>query len=321
VGVAHNCSCRYISLSERDLEDQGLTISGLRRGDLATTTIDGQTYEALLEPAEGFDYTPGLSNAIDRRAKLENILDRATPTLRSQIEAELDRIDQERLALRVTPQGTPVRQALPAPKGPNAKPFNHVLEVIDQVHGDGSLPKIPTVLVPPKGSKRGRYSYDPTKGGAISIEVQHSLAKSGFVYAHEIGHFLDHHGLGDGRSFGTRTNPQMAEFFQAIEATPLVQGLRDALQTGTLNSRAGDRNLSQGSKDYIDYLLLPEEIWARSYSQWLTLRSGDGELAKGLREAQGSTNAYTASMQWDDKEFAPVAATIDDLFKTLGWIR
>jgi hypothetical protein len=55
------CGCRYVSLSEDDLREQGLTVSNLKRGDTVGTV--------KLEPDPGFDYIPG-QTSVERRTQL-----------------------------------------------------------------------------------------------------------------------------------------------------------------------------------------------------------------------------------------------------------
>lgn len=94
------------------------------------------------------------------------------------------------------------------------------------------------------------------------------------------------------------------------------------------------------SRTYLQYLLRPEELWARSYAQYIAIRSGQAQGLTQLRQVQrvGARRAVSATRryapetdqarprrawayphQWTDAEFRPIAEAIDALFETLGW--
>lgn len=79
------CSCRYVSLSDRDLEREGLTVSDLGRGDSLSVEVDGQTYNPVIEPAEGWDRMPNPNPQQRREEILRGIADRAAPEIGAQI--------------------------------------------------------------------------------------------------------------------------------------------------------------------------------------------------------------------------------------------
>ena len=70
----------------------------------------------------------------------------------------------------------------------------------------------------------------------------------------------------------------------------------------------------------LNYLLSPNEVWARAYAQWLALRSQNSDLLKGIADARrlGAADPY-AGRQWEDADFEPIAKEIDAIFKKLGW--
>ena len=75
-------------------------------------------------------------------------------------------------------------------------------------------------------------------------------------------------------------------------------------------------------KKYASYLLQTHEIWARSYAQYIAVRSGDKLMLEQLKTMQAvkqHASVYYAS-QWDDDDFEPIAKAIDELFEELGWL-
>jgi hypothetical protein len=72
--------------------------------------------------------------------------------------------------------------------------------------------------------------------------------------------------------------------------------------------------------DFVGTILLPEELFARSYVQYVATRSADEDLRRGLaasRESPAGKVYYP--MQWQDEDVVAVARAIDDIFVELGW--
>lgn len=90
------------------------------------------------------------------------------------------------------------------------------------------------------------------------------------------------------------------------------------------------------------YLRKPSELFARSFAQWIALRSGDERLKQNVDNWLNVPSMYTRDVenwngvkvpveaitpnhikyrqwQWDD--FEPVAKALDKLFGDLGWLR
>ncbi|MEO1208281.1 MAG: phage minor head protein [Cyanobacteria bacterium J06638_20] len=145
------CSCRYISLSQRELERAGLEVSTLRRGDTVPVEIEGQTYNPVLEPEQGWDYTPGMARDERRQELIEGVLARSSPAVREQIEAELSQVTS---ATRTTTP--PIPASPPTPTPPETSPE----------------PTFPTILL---------EQYTEAEG-TISVEIGSNLAeiKTGF---------------------------------------------------------------------------------------------------------------------------------------------
>ena len=63
-----------------------------------------------------------------------------------------------------------------------------------------------------------------------------------------------------------------------------------------------------------------DELWARSYAQYIATKSGSAALMRELNEVRNGTNDYRFA-QWDDADFKPISAAMDVLFKGLGWLK
>ena len=71
--------------------------------------------------------------------------------------------------------------------------------------------------------------------------------------------------------------------------------------------------------EYADYLLQSEELWARSYAQFVTIRSGQTDLIAELRDRQLRAERSLIPVQWNDRDFLGVEDPIEALFRDLGW--
>ncbi|HKG26592.1 MAG TPA: hypothetical protein VKB09_13150 [Thermomicrobiales bacterium] len=192
------------------------------------------------------------------------------------------------------------------------------MAAIDRVHGDGDLPTIPILLVPHLLDDRGRtrdavfvyHRLDPSQPFIASIIfVRSSAAHRPFVATHEIGHFLDLCGL-PGSTFASSEEPALAEWRKSVIESSAYRSL------GTLT-----RSLDATVANRANELTVLEELWARSYAQFVATRSGSLPMQRtlaALRHRDPHTLYYPR--QWDDDDFVAVEAALDNLFRGLGWI-
>lgn len=200
------------------------------------------------------------------------------------------------------PRRAPVSNALKVrTTAPHKKDIEAAVAAVDRVHDDGELPAIP-INADAQGS-RGIYRWT-RDGKPDSIGVANLPGHwNSLTSAHEIGHFIDHHVFGSGFKFGTEVNPAMTKFLDAATATSAVREIRATLSGRSLN-----------------YYLDPRELWARAYAQFIATRSGDPAMAEQLARAR-SGKLQPSFVQWSDEDFAPVAAAIEDVLRSKGWIQ
>lgn len=185
---------------------------------------------------------------------------------------------------------------------PAAQTLRRTINIIDAAHDDGVLP--PVQVAPQALAAGATYRTTPP-----TIFVAQPCQQFEFSFLHEIGHLLDHHALTPGTPFASssaKTN-DMAEWMNAVRKSPEIVSLR--------LDHAGKKNLAKTG-----YLLLPSEIWARSYTQWIVERSQDPALKSTLDLLLRSPNPLDAKSQWSNFNFAPISAAITALFKKRGWI-
>lgn len=226
--------------------------------------------------------------------------------------------------------GTPVSKALaPVGKPQQVATVKEVLRIIDSVHGDGALPKIP-VTWNRKINEHGSYTSSLSgvaKGIAASSKGEYPL----LTLAHEIGHFLDQQVLGVAGRFASESadaaiRQRMAAFTKAAHDSLQVKQLR-ALLAQERAEFVVDGELMRAKVDrpHVLYLLSHREIFARAYSQWISARSGNPALKAQLDMRRGKTASdphdvlYT--VHWLDEDFAPIKVALDELFRGMKWTK
>jgi hypothetical protein len=218
--------------------------------------------------------------------------------------------------------GTPVSQSMTGPnKGAMRPIYNAVVDAIDSVHGDGELMPVP-VKFSKMTSKNGHYKFYPSNNKPVEIKVSTIGTHKHMTLTHETGHYLDEQvlkiskSMADKRIRGIGLPEEYAEWVNAIDNTSTVQRLKEMY--------SGAREFADGipaDRKYVRYLLQYDELWARSYAQYIATKSQNanmlGELAQTL-DFQGK--AMTYPVQWSADEFAPVVEAIDKIMRAKGWM-
>lgn len=257
--------------------------------------------------------------------------------------------------------GTPVSRGLAVPADRKYQPVRTALAVIDETHGDGTLPRIAAGPFDRRvgGKARAYYAYNGSTGAAGHLGFTSTVLRETphLTTFHEVGHFLDHQGFGSrgylsraARDFPaatarTASGAAMRDLQRALENTRSIQVLRSwhAQVSGARPSSTVPRGVSSR---HLGYLLDPAEQFARAYAQWVALRSGNAAALRELRGYQAASRdtadgritatsrwSFTPThqpsapgtwqypWQWQDDEFEAVAAAFDALFEVMGWRR
>lgn len=188
---------------------------------------------------------------------------------------------------------------LPASRS-SAKPtMSAALAAIDAVHDDGTLPAM-TLTGRPVSGALGHFDHAQRE-----IAVSPGGPWPQMTAAHEVGHLIDFFALGEAGAFASEAHPALAAWRAAVAASAPVKALQ-----GEAGAALPPRARS--------YLLRHRELWARSYAQYVAQRSGSAELLRQLDKARAGATVGQLT-QWRDADFAPIAAAIDELFRTKGW--
>lgn len=230
------------------------------------------------------------------------------------------------------PAGTPLSKAL-SPYPDIKKLVDTVAAAIDKVHGDGVLPSLPIRYAINWLDRLGEGVYGAYRRTAFDVPhdilMNKRYAGKRMTLAHELGHFIDHAGLGQVgvQRFGSETE-MMTAWRAAVFSTPTVQTLEqhrdNMLRQGytTIQTPAGPRKVHIAPR-FLNYLISDKELFARSYAQYIAVRSGDKALLRELKNEQKRIDIDRGlyfSHQWSDDEFEVIAKAFDEAFKQLGWM-
>lgn len=187
-----------------------------------------------------------------------------------------------------------------------------VLEIIGQLHtlptSAAAVDFNAAVNLRVTSGALGQFKYlqNPRTGQILgrAIDIDVTGDRRRFTIAHEFGHYLDLEAIGPAGTEASGKAAITAKWRDAVENSPPVKNLRQLATSGKVTDR--ERNFLEG------YLLSPEELWARSYSQWVAVRSGDPDLLAAVtaQVAQGT--------QWTEREFGPIGRVIDELMEESG---
>ncbi len=208
-----------------------------------------------------------------------------------------------------------------------------VANAIDKVHGDGPLAPIPVYRTKLPPNVGGQFRFSSMGGRPADIRMALRPNTPALDLAHETGHWIDQAGILN-NSGTSATNTMMIQpgkvpdgvkaWRAAIGESAAVQRMR-AMRDELKQNRylvMEDGTKAAVSVGWFDYATRMDELWARSYAQYIAVRSGDAQLLAELRGEQ--EKARTANLrvpeQWEDDDFEPIARAFDTLFTSLGWL-
>lgn len=215
--------------------------------------------------------------------------------------------------LVITDGSSPVSKAIEI-KAENASEFVDALKSIDSVHGDGKLPVIPLYNRFIGDGVHGAFRYSPERKRAADITIKPKSSHPRLTTIHEIGHFIDYEALSPTKKLASnKLDGVMSEWWQAVKNSECYAKWNRIKSNGGLIGL--DDEFMKIEKTFIDYAMLPEELWARSYAQYIATEASDeilkSELAKSIAEA--------LPYQWQPDDFEPIRKSIYNILKELGW--
>lgn len=221
------------------------------------------------------------------------------------------------------PSGIPVADALVnQTKGLVSRAIQKALDAIAKVHGDGNLPKIPVGQTRSE-HRGGEFVCSGISMRPMEINISSKASTPILNMVHETGHFIEWSGIpkptAGPRNFDL--SPQFKEWLEAVKSTEAVKELKAlrAIKWMPVKQPDGTTKNYLTDQRYVRYLLQDNELWARSYAQYIAHKSEEQWLLKELDEIEKHPSAYKHA-QWSKADFEPILKAIDAMFTALGWI-
>jgi hypothetical protein len=188
------------------------------------------------------------------------------------------------------------------------------LTSIEAVHGiTGSPTPVPIrpFSAPPELAGGYRRFRD---GTPIDILVNRAATDVSFTVLHELGHYLDDQAIEPAGEFASGAG-HVPEWSAVVEASDAVLRLRELERQAPVTFEVTSGFAVILDADDFAYMLEPEELFARSYAQYIASRSGDPVTLSELHAGQ----EVVYPEQWSDADFESIAAEFDELLERLGW--
>lgn len=202
-----------------------------------------------------------------------------------------------------------------------------VIQSIESVH---QVPLAP-ILVPVSREyiTDGNGAYYDAPNEPLRIVVIPTAICPELTLVHELGHLLDHQLLETPGSYASENSPLLENWKRRIETSEAFQTLN---ATSTFIEQGESEVVVElpDGKFYtfefnelnirmVQYLLNPCELFARSYAQYIALRSQHNVLRYGLNVQQTALSRAVIPRQWENEDFEPIAEAFDALFHQQGW--
>ncbi len=207
---------------------------------------------------------------------------------------------------------TKVSRAVRLPGHLLARRIRRFLEMVDAVHTATNLKPVAVEMNP---FVQGAVFDTYTGTGPYTIYLNPHGSHVELSLVHEVGHFLEWQcipksGFGQ-RSF--KSDPLFAAWLQAVRESQNVNRLLDLRDAESQESSV---------QKTANYLLDEQELWARSYSQYVAVKMLSPVL---MQQTAAENKVITGKIQfkpyWDAADFHAVRSEIDKVFQALGWVK
>jgi hypothetical protein len=178
------------------------------------------------------------------------------------------------------------------------------ISAVDAVHLIDSSEPVRIELDP--GMTRPALYSGQADGSAPNIYVHPNVVRPGLTTLHEIGHYLDHALIDTVGVHASPASPLLDRWRRTVRETDAISELQ----------RLASKPPLVELRTFFEEQLTLEELFARSYAQWIAIRAGDDTLLDELNDALSTLN-YPDFWGYDD--FQPTADALDSLFEELQW--
>lgn len=182
--------------------------------------------------------------------------------------------------------------------------INEALAAINSVHPYHTEARLNIRLNRGQSMKGHLYitSESPNK-----IILSQPAPAPGLAVLHQLGHLLDWQKFGVWGEFSSCSDPRFSDWWQAIQNSSLYHLLEEMLPT-----LVEDRIISE--KECLSFSA-PEELWARSYTQFIIEASKKIPLLEELEFAR-CINEDMLPEYWSKDDFAPISRALRTLLES-----
>ncbi len=214
----------------------------------------------------------------------------------------------------------------PRGSGSTERRIKRAMSAIKDVHSlPYSMPEVPLVITNTK-KPQGAIKLQETSKGVFRptiVEISTYASAPDLTFVHEAGHLVDLSGMGlPGRWTSEGGSELMSKWRSAVDASDAVTQMRRVVSNGNIAGNveglAVKYQVSKAKFRELQRMIEHKEIWARSYSQYIAKKSGEQNLTRAISGIRSSEFAFR---QWDDEDFAPIMAAMDELFGNLKWLK
>lgn len=166
----------------------------------------------------------------------------------------------------------------------------------------------PEPITEDAGSDRGRVVFRSTD----------NMGQMATTLVHELGHHLT---LGKGvdafHAEMERPGP-LRDLMVALEESRTGQDLREI--NDKLTAAVAKGKPVEDQKGFVEYLRMPEEMFARAYAQYISIKSGRASMVQAINDSLIDPNDG-GIMQWPPEEFGPISDAMDKYLRNRGLLK
>ncbi len=190
-----------------------------------------------------------------------------------------------------------------------------VLRLIETTH---DLPKLDRIDVEWDSEVKGGQFVAHAPRGPYEIRLNPDGNHPELTLLHEVGHFLEWYAIPkqetSNRDFDK--DPRFDDWLDAVLASANIRRM--------ISHR--DRQAANLSVyEDLNYLLRPEELWTRAYSQYVARTGGQAKAAVLFQQIAAENKIVKGGIMykpyWSWSDFSPVQNAIEQILRELGWTK
>ncbi len=203
-----------------------------------------------------------------------------------------------------------VEKAVCLPKHSLSDRLGKVLKAIDTVQFPKNL-KIMHVVMDSQ-VQGGEFIFYANRG-PYEIRINPNGSHPELSLLHEVGHYLEWQSI-----------PKIQNTYREFQMDPLFKAWNEAVYASPTRKHLSKvlENHQEGTQASIDigYFLRTDELWTRSYSQYIARKT---EMSVLFQQIAAENKVVTGNIRykpyWSWEEFSPIENAMDVIFAEAGW--